>query len=257
MENAKHTTRRRRRIGWSIAAAVLFAAVIGTWIYLSNYYHAEADAIAALHDTTQAIEIRQSDTRIDFVPQDPKAGLIFYPGAKVAFESYAPLMKACAERGVLCVLLQMPGNLAVLDYNAADGIAEDYPGVERWYVGGHSLGANIAATYAAKHADALAGLVMLAGYSTDDLTGTDLQVLSVYGSEDGVLNRDRYARYRANLPADTVEVVIEGGCHSYFGSYGMQEGDGTPTVPMEKQITETADAISEMLPSSSLQDAAA
>lgn len=256
MEKAKHTTRRKRRIGWIIAAAVLLAAVIGTWIYLSNYYHAEADAIAALHDTTQAIEIRQSDTRIAFVPQDPQAGFIFYPGAKVAFESYAPLMKACAERGVLCVLLKMPGNLAVLDYNAADGIAEDYPDVERWYVGGHSLGGNIAATYAAKHADAVAGLVLLAAYSTDDLTDTDLQVLSVYGSEDGVLNRDRYARYRANLPADTVERVIEGGCHSYFGSYGMQDGDGTPTIPMAEQITETANAIAGLLIPEAAADAA-
>lgn len=31
------------------------------------------------------------------VPENPAAGLIFYPGATVQFESYAPLMQKCAE----------------------------------------------------------------------------------------------------------------------------------------------------------------
>ena len=224
-------------------AGVILALAVGMWIYLQTYYHADAQAVAAAIETTQAVEIRQADGRIDFVPRDPAAGLIFYPGAKVEFTAYAPLMHACAERGVLCVLLKMPGNLAVLDYNAADGVAESYPEIDRWYVGGHSLGGSIAATYCSKHADALAGLVLLAAYSTDDLTGTQLQTLSVYGTEDGVLNRDRYEKYRENLPADTVEVVIEGGCHSYFGSYGMQQGDGAPSVTRDAQIRQTADAL--------------
>jgi hypothetical protein len=42
------------------------------------------------------------------------------------------------------------------------------------------------------------------------------------------------------------EVVIEGGCHSYFGSYGMQEGDGTPTITREQQMEETVEAITGM-----------
>lgn len=40
-----------------------------------------------------------------------------------------------------------------------------------WYVGGHSLGGAMAASYAAKHTDELDGLVLLAAYSTADLTG--------------------------------------------------------------------------------------
>ena len=50
----------------------------------------------------------------------------------------------------------------------------------------------------------------------------------MHGSEDGVLDMDKYRKYRSNLPEDnTYEYVIDGGCHSYFGSHGLRKGDGT------------------------------
>ena len=62
-----------------------------------------------------------------------------------------------------------------------------------------------------------------------------------YGSEDGVLNREKYEADRINLPQDTTETVIDGGCHAGFGSYGAQKGDGTPTISAEEQQQQTAD----------------
>ena len=58
---------------------------------------------------------------------------------------YAPLLHDLAEDGILCVLVKMPCNLAVLDMNAADGIPECFPEVTDWYIGGHSLGGAMAA----------------------------------------------------------------------------------------------------------------
>ena len=63
----------------------------------------------------------------------------------------------------------------------------------------------------------------------------------IYVSEDGVLNREKYEADRANLPQDTTETVIDGGCHAGFGSYGAQNGDGTPTISAEEQQQQTAD----------------
>ena len=65
-------------------------------------------------------------------------------------------------------------------------------------------------------------------------------MISIYGSEDGVLNREKYAEYRRNLPAAFEEHIIQGGCHAGFGSYGPQDGDGVPTITGEEQIAETA-----------------
>ena len=154
-------------------------------------------------------------------------------------------MAACAEKGVLCVLIKMPFNLAVLDMNAADGITELFPDVERWYIGGHSLGGSMAASYAANNGDILDGVILLGSYSTAELN--TMRVLSLYGSEDGVMNREKYARYRPKLPKDAVEQVIDGGCHAGFGMYGAQKGDGTPTITSDEQIRIAAEIINEFV----------
>ena len=62
-------------------------------------------------------------------------------------------------------------------------------------------------------------------------------------AEDGVLNREKYEADRVNLPQDTTETVIDGGCHAGFGSYGAQKGDGAPVISAEEQQQQTADAL--------------
>jgi hypothetical protein len=106
----------------------------------------------------------------------------------------------------------------------------------------------MAASCAAKHGENYEGLLLLAAYSTADLTGTDLEVCSVYGSSDGVLNMEKYEQYRANLPENAVETVLEGGCHACFGSYGPQAGDGAHTMTAEEQRNLTAQLFLQNIP---------
>lgn len=235
--------KKRTKIILAALLAVVLATVIGSYAYLSDYYHADAFAVEAMAAENDGIQVEQDGNVTWFLPEQPKAGLIFYPGGKVEVSAYAPLMRAFAENGMLCALVKMPGNLAVLSPNAADGLQQAHPEITDWYIGGHSLGGAMAASYAAKHAEDYDGLILLAAYSTKDLTDTSLRVLSVYGSEDGVMNRDSYETDRANLPADFTEVVIQGGCHAQFGSYGAQDGDGTPSISGEEQIRQTAECV--------------
>lgn len=244
-----HTTHLRRQRVLAIVAGVIAALVVAAAVYLNTYYHASDTTLVALASDDVVTVTEQDDGDLVFAPAASSTaaaapgagvGLIFYPGGKVDQRAYAPLMHACAERGFTCVLVRMPFNLAVFDANAADGEKAAFPEVSRWYLGGHSLGGAMAASYASTHADEYAGLLLCAAYSTKDLSATGLAVESVYGTADGVLNRGSYEKHRGNVP-QMVEDVIPGGCHSYFGDYGAQDGDGQPTIGREEQMARTAD----------------
>ena len=235
--------KKQTKVILAVSLAFLLLLGLGSYAYVADYYHADEAAVAAMAYQADEVQIKEDGNVTWFASQAPTAGLIFYPGGKVEHTAYAPLLRACAEQGLLCALVRMPGNLAVLDANAANGLPEKHPEITSWYIAGHSLGGAMAANYAAAHSDEYSGLILLAAYSTKDLTQAPLRVLSVYGSEDGVMNRERYKKNWANLPTDTAEVILEGGCHAQFGSYGPQDGDGAPTISGEEQIRQTVDAI--------------
>ncbi len=230
-------------IALSVVGGVIVAVIVAFFIYVGIYYHATDNAkLVASTDTEYYTVCTDGDGNTVFKPTEPSTvGLIFYPGGKVEHTAYAPLMAEFARRGVLCVLVDMPFRLAVFDVNAADGLRENFPEVTRWYIGGHSLGGSMAASYLEDHVSEYEGLLLLGSYSTVDFSSTELNVISVYGSEDGVLNSEKYAENISNLPQGYGELVIEGGCHAWFGDYGAQDGDGSPTITAAEQWKITAD----------------
>ena len=247
MTKSKLTPKGRKIIICSVSAVVMIAVIAAACgAYLNSYYRADSDSIAAFSAdfTVQGREV--ADGVIAYEPEKAVAGLIFYPGGLVEYTAYEPLMQACAEKGILCVLLEMPFHLAVLDMNAADGVQAQFPQIEKWYIGGHSLGGAMASSYAAKHTDEFDGVVLLGAYATEDIRS--LNVISLYGSEDKVMNKEKYDEYISNLPADFTEIVIEGGCHAGFGMYGPQDGDGTPAITAAEQIKLTSAAVFDWLP---------
>ena len=244
-EKTNGKRKRFRGLLWVGLILVILAGACG--MYLGDYYHADLDSMEAFAPETGVAQVTLDNGTVVLEPEGAETGFIFYPGGKVEHTAYIPLMRACADKGILCVLVEMPFRLAVFDVNAAEGICQQYPDVKQWYIGGHSLGGSMAAAYLADHTAEFDGLVLLGSYSTADLSATDLKVLSVYGSEDRVMSREKYGQYRTNLPDSMTEIVLDGGCHAYFGMYGAQSGDGVPTLTNEAQIALTAEAIAELL----------
>lgn len=68
-------------------------------------------------------------------------------------------------------------------------------------------------------------------------------VLSIRGTNDGVINLTGYMEAKSMVKANFTEVVIDGGNHAQFGYYGFQSGDGNATISAESQQNQTADAI--------------
>ncbi len=228
----------------SVIGGLILIAAGGFLIYASDYYEAD-ETIQDIIDSDD--DILRTDNALIFKAEATDTGVIFYPGAKVEYTAYVPLMEEIKGWGITCVLIEMPYNLAIFNSDAADQYIEDMTEISSWYIGGHSLGGAFAARYAASNTDKVDGLIMCAAYETKDISDTDLNVLSIYGSEDGVLNMDKYKDNKKNLPADFTEVIIEGGNHGYFGNYGEQDGDGTATVTREYQQSLTSDEINTLI----------
>ena len=211
---------------------VILICIGGFYIYASDYYHAKDYEVSN-------IKVEQQDNYTVYGDTNSKTGLIFYPGGKVEAKAYEPILAGLAEKGICVVLVEMPFNLAVLDSSAADGVINEFTNIQNWYIGGHSLGGAMAASYTANYQDKLKGVVLLAAYPTKEL---DIPVLSIYGSEDGVLNREKYSDSIKNAN-NLSEIVIDGGNHAQFGNYGEQSGDNKSKISSEKQWNQTTNEI--------------
>lgn len=227
----------RKHLKWLIPLLVLVLLAGAFLIYTAIYYHADETALAALASDDR-VRVSRVDCGWFFDGPSGTDALIFYPGAKVEAEAYAPLLHTLAAEGTDVFLVEMPFRLAIFGKNKAEGILSEYD-YDRWYIGGHSLGGAMAASYAAAHPERLTGVLLLAAYPTKRLDES-LTVVSIYGSEDGVLNLKKVAAGRDYAPAAYYEYVIPGGNHAQFGNYGPQSGDNPALISAEEQQKETA-----------------
>ncbi len=100
-----------------------------------------------------------------------------------------------------------------------------YPEIEKWALGGHSLGGVMACRYARASAAKISGLILLASYPShrfrvDDMT---LKALSVFGTRDGLTKLSDIEASKQHLPAGTQFVEIQGGNHSQFCSLSKKD----------------------------------
>ena len=226
----------KRLVVWLVALSIVVLTV--SLLFLSSPYEGPASAADRL-DTEDGLSVDSSEGGYIIEPSgDSEAGLVFYPGARVApsayLDSLAPLAR---EANVTVIVPRMPLNLAIVDYSlartpltadAATEAAATRPGIDRWYVGGHSLGGVVACRYADEHTDRVEGVVLYASYCDRDISESGLAVLSVVGAGDTVLDRAAYRRSLDRLPADATTAELAGVNHTQFGSYTGQRGD-TPT----------------------------
>lgn len=221
--------------------------------YFGSYYPAADSAVQIARSGSSDITFNNThflvfapDGKTGASDNSSRAAVIFYPGAKIQFESYAPICKTLSDNGILCALVEMPLNFAFFNIDAASDVSrylKDSYSCGKIYLSGHSLGGAMSCEYAYSHPDELDGLILLAAYSAKDLSNTSLRILSILASNDKVLGADKIQMSRTYMPDDFTEFVISGGCHAFFGDYGLQSGDGTPSISREDQISQTVHAI--------------
>lgn len=231
-------------------AGLLLISLAGFYIWSQQTYSASAEMIELVGEEN----IQQEQDWLIFTPEQgmaESAGLILYPGAKVEPEAYSYLGKGLAERGYTVIIPEVLLNFAFLDVNKADEIRSAYPEIKTWYIGGHSLGGVAAASYAHGNVEQLGGIVFLGSYpaDSDDFSGTDLPILSIYGEFDGLTTTDKIDSTQHLLTSNAVLQEIEGGNHAQFGMYGPQKGDQAATISAVEQQDFIIDTIANWLDS--------
>ena len=220
-----------------ILFAILIILVGYSVFWVSSYSKPTEDAVAVFNSNSSINVTR--DKFITFTPKYKEAttGFIFYPGGKVAPEAYAPLCSKIAAKGYKVVIVPMPLNLAVLNGDKGKEVIAAYPQIKNWVIGGHSLGGVMAASFANSHLDLVKGLIMYAAYpqNKDDLSTSNLKVLSLWGSEDGCADITKVTGAKDILPKDTEFKPIDGGNHGQFGNYGNQKGDNPAKISIIEQ----------------------
>ncbi|MCX6047694.1 MAG: alpha/beta hydrolase [Chloroflexi bacterium] len=214
----------------ALAAAIFI--VWATWIPAPM-----PEALAALQSDATVQVITDQWLVFQPVSQTATSGFIIYPGGRIDPRAYAPAAHAMADAGYLVIIPSMPLNLAVLAPDRADQIIAAYPAIQKWAIGGHSLGGTMAAAYVYQH-PGIKILVLWAAYPANNnplISRTDLLVTSIYGTRDGLATPDKIAASHTLLPPTTTWTPIEGGNHAQFGWYGPQSGDNSATITRAQQ----------------------
>ena len=215
----------------SLSSILLMITFICT--YLGVFYR--ADSIA--YDALKSDEIVQVYDEKDYYLFDNKENdskaIIFYLGGKVEEAAYAPLMHNIAKEGIDVYIIKMPFHFALFGINKANNVF-DNTNYEEIYLMGHSLGGTSISNYLSNSSYSFKGIIYLASYPTKKIPGS-MSSLSIYGTNDSVLNKKEYLKSKELLPTNHYEFIIEGGNHANFGNYGDQKKDGSSTITREYQ----------------------
>ena len=219
-----------------IALAALVVGATAVWVLLLP--DPEPGPLAAVRaDPDLVVEISGAGASVQPADRAVTGTVVFYPGAGVPPEAYLPTWAPVVERtAVRVVVPAMPLRLAVLDRDAAAAVRDDATtsgDAGGWWVGGHSLGGAMAASFlAGTDPGTWDGLVLWAAYPADGLLADrdDLAVVSVSGTRDGLTTPAEVEASRDDLPPGTEYRSLDGVNHAQFGAYGDQWGDGEATV---------------------------
>lgn len=232
--------RRTRKIVGITVLLIVISSIIYSGVWFMASYEPDTFSLIAMQSTDK-VTVEDTDDYIAFSTQNlnQTPGLLYYPGAKVEPEAYAVMAHRLAEAGIPVIIVKMPFNFAVFDSEKAMALKLKLGIADTWAIGGHSLGGAMAAKVIYENPDAFDALILFASYpagKSNDLSTSDLDILSISGSNDGLVTQAKLDAKKPFLPNQTIYYEIVGGNHAQFGSYGPQKGDNLAKITAEEQM---------------------
>jgi hypothetical protein len=240
--------RRRYKIIIGVLLVVTIV-LVGFVVWAETPLGPMPEAYEALHSDSAVTVSTGKWLVFNPVSSSNNSGFIIYPGGRVDPRSYAPLAHSIAAEGYFTIIAPMPLNLAVFGVNIASDIINSYPQISSWAIGGHSLGGTMAAQFAYENPSKIKGLVLWAAYpaSGNDLSKHNILVITIHGSNDGLVSSSQIQDSLKLLPPTTIRVEIAGGNHAQFGWYGDQPGDNKAEMTRELQQSQIVNATLQLL----------
>lgn len=229
-----------RWTAWIVAVVVLIAVVFLVWANIVKQ-GTRADALRVWRD--DRVAVRDAGDSVVMTPtgETDGTGIVFIPGAKVDPYAYMATFQDVVAEGTTVVITKPTLHLAFFDTRPLSTFQAHAPEVTTWAVGGHSLG-GVRACQLAGDAD---GLLLLGSYCANDLSGSDVDVLSVSGSRDGLSTPEKVEAARGQLPDSATMVEVDGANHADFGAYGDQPGDRSATISRADARAQISDAVTD------------
>ena len=220
--------RRIRITGWTALTSLLVTVVsFLTWFHI--VFAAERDATLEVFRDDR-IQVSEVDGSIVMQATEGAGttGVLYFPGARVNPYSYLYPLSEIAASGVTVVIMDPLMNMALFDTRSIEELSLAAPKVSDWVLSGHSLG-GVRACMLADHPDVV-GLVLMGSYCANDISSTDISVLQILASGDGLIDAEAVKASAGLLPPSTQKITLEGANHASFGTYGEQPGDGIATL---------------------------
>jgi pimeloyl-ACP methyl ester carboxylesterase len=143
----------------------------------------------------------------------------------------------------------MPWRLASRGYNMPKELHLFDDSTKIYILAGHSQGAKMAGQFVFENPTLISKLILIGTTHPRDisLANSEIPILKIYGSKDGVANEKSIIDNKSKLPETAKFVKIEGANHAQFGYYGTQLGDNTATISRQQQQEETLKSIMEFI----------
>lgn len=233
-----------------ILLGILIVGVIAFIVWASFPMQADQNKLNSIVQSDNfSIDDQANFINIKSTRSTPKIALIYYPGARVAPSAYIYKLSGIINSNPeIEVFITKPLlNFAIFGINDANQIIANNADIKTWLVGGHSLGGAMACQFAAENTSKIKGLILFGSYCAVDLSQTNLMILSISGSLDGLSTPEKIANSKQNLPTSTKFVEIKGTSHSQMGNYGQQPADNVATLDDTETRQQISTALTEFL----------
>lgn len=218
---------------------IISGIVFTFWLFYS--YQSDGVSNQSL-ESNNTIKTEDKDDYYSFTPKKTfKNVLIFYPGAMVDPKAYIPICRKISENDIKVYLIKMPWRLASYGYNIPKELHLLNDSTKTYILSGHSQGAKMAAQFVFENPKLIDKLILIGTTHPKNISLADSQIpiLKIYGTNDGVADEKSVFENRSKLPKTAKFIKIEGGNHCQFGYYGFQLGDNQAAITREEQQAQT------------------